>query len=345
MPKNNNSSRAIEKYQKTVKQLRLITSISLVLGIIAIFISIYSIYVVTPGFYSLLSSHVTTAANNTTAQTSKFPTFAGIDDPLNSTQLSVINNAPNSYFETAGLMYLNGSISNPIFTKTNAVTSFTYNNKTSVVYLGSITCIFCGENRWAMALALSRFGNFSKLFIGYSSLNDGDVPTLYWTSLDYNTSTTTIGNYYSSRYINFFSIDDVKPITGGFNLNTMPQMLSNIKARGNQTYVNAFDYIINLSSRNATAFTGTPYTIWGNYQFEGADAADFGNSTPTGGTVALSYMTHAQVFSQLAHPSDQFAWTEYAAADVYTAAICKSIGNSASVCSLPSIQEIETAFK
>ena len=78
--------------------------------------------------------------------------LVNIDQPLNATSLAVINNASNSYFETAGEMYLNGSIKNPVAYliggfKVNPVNGIIINNKPSVIYLGSITCVFCGENR------------------------------------------------------------------------------------------------------------------------------------------------------------------------------------------------------
>ncbi len=268
--------------------------------------------------------------------------------PLNSTSLAVINNAPNSYFQKAGALYLNGSLTSPVYTAANKVDRFIVNNKTSVVYLGSITCIFCAENRWAMALALSRFGTFSSLYTGYSSLGDGDVPTLYWTQVNYNGSSDAIGNHYSSPYINFVSIEDTNPITGGFSLNTPSQIATNLAHIGNNTYVRAFSYILNLSNNKTTAFQGTPYTIWGQEQFSGADAVDFGNTTTTG-TPGITLMSHGQILSQLSNPTNQFSWTEYAAADVYTASICKSLSNSTqtsiSACQLPSIMRLEQQLK
>jgi len=63
---------------------------------------------------------------------------------------------------------------------------------------------------------------------------------------------------------------------------------------------------------------------------------------PNNQTFPLTYMTHAQVLSQLAHPDDQFAYTEYAAADVYVAMVCSSINNTAPVCSPPAIKSLET---
>ncbi len=332
--------------QRSLHHLRIISYAAFILGALALVSSVLILYVLAPGIVHAVASHQSTTTPNATTSAAGSgglgSTLAGINTPLNSSALAVINNEPNAFFEQAGAAYLNGSLADPIFPSTNKVAGFAYNNKTTVLYLGSITCVFCGENRWAMALALSRFGSFSKLFIGYSSFGDHDLPTIYWTQVDYNGSTDEIGNYYSSNIITFLSIEDTHPITGGFVLNTLPQIESNIAAKGNSTYVKAFNYILNLSNNKTTAFQGTPYTIWGRYLFSGADAEVFGNSTPTSSTLPLTYMTHGQVLSQIANPTDQFAKGEYAAADLYVAAICKSINNNAEVCSLPAIVSMES---
>lgn len=291
-----------------------------------------------------------TTATNAIANTVTFGhTLAGINQQLNASALAVINGAPDSYFETAGLMYLNGSINNTVLTNFAGVNSLIVNGRPSVVYLGSITCIFCGENRWAMALALGRFGSFSRLFQGYSSFGDYDVPTLYWHAADYthrdslsvSSNAILTGSYYSSSYINFFPIEGQGNLTGGFFIQSLPIIGAEINNTGNSTYIGVFRYILSLQGSNSTLFRGTPYTIWGNRLFAGADAVDFGNSTPASSSLPLTYMTHAQVLSQLASPADQFAWTEYAAADVYIASVCTSINNTAQICSLSAIQKIE----
>ena len=271
-----------------------------------------------------------------TANASFGQRLTNINKPLNSSYLSVINNAPDSYFETAGLMLLNGSINNNVGVTPIKVNPFILNGKPTVIYLGSITCVFCGENRWAMALALGRFGNFSHLFEGYSSFGDHDLPTLYWSPSHYNISAEDLGNFYSSKYLNFISIDDAMPITGGFQLNSPALIQQRINATGNVPYKDAFEFIARLNN-----FQGTPYTIWGKYNVPGADAVDFGNSTPTTQNLTLTYMTHKDVFNALSKPSDQFAWTEYAAADIYIAMACSSINNSAPICTLPAIQQME----
>ncbi len=264
--------------------------------------------------------------------------LTGINSQLNQSELAVINNAPNSYFEIAGEMLLNGTVHNVIVTSSwQKVNNFTVNGKPSVIYYGSVTCIFCGENRWAMALALGKFGNFGHLFKGYSSLGDGDVPTLYWRPIEYSNTTMNIGSFYNSSYINFLSLEDSNPITGGFNLQTFQQVGSELNTTGNLAYIDAFSYINKIGT-----FSGTPYTIWGRYVVSGADAVDFGNTTPSAPPLPLTNMTHEQVLAQLANPNDQFAWTEYAGADVYIALTCASINNTAQVCSLPAIQKLES---
>ncbi len=289
---------------------------------------------ITPQYYLPKDPPITNATNATFGST-----LAGLNTQLNASQLSIINNASLSNYEKAGMMYLNGSFGTLVDGNANNVPQFVVNGKPSVIYFGSITCVFCGENRWAMALALSRFGNFSTLFFGYSSIGDHDVPTIYWAPAQYNESGDDLGSFYNSRYINFIAIEDTDPITGGFNLNSFPQIRSRINYTVNLAYEDAISYILNLSNVPKTAFQGTPYTIWGASQMNGADSIDFGNTT--GAQLGITTMTHQQILNEIANPSNQFGWLEYAGADIYIAMTCASINNSAPVCSLPAIRGIE----
>ncbi|MGC8671695.1 MAG: DUF929 family protein [Candidatus Micrarchaeia archaeon] len=350
-----------------VESTRLMAYTALAIGIVALIVLIYALL-------SRPSSTSTTALANKTTNVAPIVSYniksslitppsslasapvitqqqpfghrlTNINQPFNASELSAINNASDSFFEKAGEMLLNGSIDNQVGIKTNNVQMFIVNGKPSVIYLGSITCLVCGENSWAVALALSRFGSFSALYKGYTSFGDADLPTVYWAPAYYNSSgKDSLGNFYSSKYINFISIDDENPITSSFDLNPLNVISSNINASDNLAYEDAFSYIINYLGRNSsTAFQGgTPYMVWGSKQVNGADAFDVGNSTPAGDSFPLQRMTHFQVISQLANPNDQFAWTEYAAADLYVAMVCTSINNAAPVCSLPAIEELET---
>lgn len=333
-----NANSAVQQYKKTVSTLKAISTVSLLIGIVAIFIGAYALYTA----MNYKPSTVMYTSTTTIASQNSTGTLAGIDTPINASELAVINDAPGSYFIQAANMYLNGSIVNPVFPNAPAINTTSLGNQTTVVYLGSITCIYCGENRWAMALALSRFGNFSNLYTGYSSLGDGDVPTLYWSVDSINASTDDLGNSYSSEYVRFVSIEDTHPISGGFALNPLPVIDQNVASSNNHLYIKAMNLVLNLSKSNGTAFQGTPYTIWGNRLFMGADASDFGNSTSFTGLPPLSGMTHAQVFAELSKPNDQFGWTEYAAADIYIASLCASTPRpGAPICSNSAIQALE----
>ncbi len=263
--------------------------------------------------------------------------LTNISEPINASDLAIINNAPDSYFETAGEMLLNGTIQNQIITapynKSNQYPAFIIGGKPSVIYVGAISCVFCGEGRWAMALALSRFGNFSRLYYGYSSFGDYDLPTLYWNQDNYTTSAGVgYGNYYSSKYINFISSDYESPIINGFTVQPIPFFIKNAP---NATYASALEFM------NSTGkFAGTPFTFWGTTLLDYAVGEVFGNSTPTT-NLPLEYETHSQVFSQLKSFNDQFSWSEYATADVYAAYTCGAINNTDAFCTLPAIKSLE----
>ncbi len=258
-----------------------------------------------------------------------------INSAFSSEELAIIDRATNNYFEVAGEMLLNGTLKNIVSPSVTASYSLKVDGKYSVIYLGAISCIFCGENRWAMALALSRFGNFSQLFKGYSSLGDGDVPTIYWRPDEYAAnSSVDIGNFYNSSLINFLSIEYASPITANFQMQTVTYISQYLEGAGSQAYYTAMEAI--TANNN---FAGTPYTIWGKFSVSGADATVLGNAT---GSLSIENMTHDQVLNQLASPRDQFAWSDYAAADIYVALTCASLKSSLSVCALPAIVKIQS---
>ncbi len=300
--------------------------------------------------YILLGYYGRTPATTTTATTvppvpanvseSGFGhTIAGINRPFNSTELSIINGAPNSYYEIAAKMLLNGTLTNYVWNRpvnsSTTTNGFVVGGRPSVVYIGALSCIYCGENRWAMALALSRFGSFGSLYYGYSSFGDGDLPTIYWEPYNYTTSAgVAYGNGYSSNVVNFISADYESPVTQNFQLQPMGYFISHAP---NGTVANAIEFM-----NETRMFQGTPFTLWGNYLMPGADAVVFGNYMPKNSTLPLEYMTHSQVLGQLAGFDSQFAYSEYAAADVYAAFVCASTANRPQFCSLPSMPALES---
>jgi Domain of unknown function (DUF929) len=260
--------------------------------------------------------------------------LTNLNVPLNASELAVFNNASDAYFVTAAQMYLNRSLAIPIGATVSAAPLLVVNGKPSVTYLGAISCVYCGENRWAMALALSRFGEFQHLFKGYSALQDQDVPTVYWAPAHYNaTQAVEYGNFYSSSYINFISIEYSSPIRQGFSMGALSYFQQEAVMTGNPIYGNATKVIISLNN-----YAGTPYTIWGKFSVPGADASNFGDANPNATTtLPIASLTHEQILSMLANPNTPFAWNEYAAADFYVSLMCASMTTPAPVCAMPSI--------
>lgn len=277
-----------------------------------------------------LNTQVSGSSNQTQKQTSA---LVGINQPLNASQLAVINNEPLSYYEIAGEKLLNGTLTNQVeTTKYAQYNALIINGKPSVIYVGAITCPYCGENRWAMQLALAKFGNFTALYKGYSSLSDGDVPTLYFSQVNYTTPAgVDFRSSYRSNLINFFSAEYESPLTQGFQVQPISYFIAKAPDQANATALSFMD--------STGKFQGTPFTFWGTSLVTGADAVIFGNSSQSQ-SMLNGGETHNQILYQLQNFNDQLAYSEYAAADVYIAQVCPSINDSAPVCNLPAIQKI-----
>ncbi len=347
MPKDEIGGREIARKLDAISiTLYIITALLVIVVALMVYQSLFKPAYVYQQPANTIIKNTTSLTNHSTANTSKYNfghRLTNIDVPLNSSALAVFNFAPNSYFETAGEMLLNGSITNQVMdvpvSNSSIFKPLMINGKPTVIYIGAISCIFCGENRWAMALALGRFGNFSNLYTGYSSFGDHDVPTLYWTADNYTTPENVgFGNSYTSKYINFISADYESPIVQGFEVQPLSYFVSKASSV-NQTYLKAMEF---MNSTNQ--FQGTPFTFWGKYLVGGADAVDFSNSSSSS-NLTLEYMTHAQMYNELSNPNDQIGWTEYAGADVYIAYICSTLNSTGSaeppICSLPAIKSIE----
>ncbi len=334
MPKSKQSSKKPNKLESRLKLFKITTAIFAFISVIlALVVSYPSINVLIKGQPAGLR-------------------LTGIDQPLSSAELSTINNAPNSYFETAGSMLLNLSLygeqmHNNTYTGTVFVQPtasrlpLIVGGKPSVVYIGATSCVYCAENRWAMALALSRFGNFTALYKGYSALGDADVPTIYWNIDSYTSNgTAEYGNHYNSNYINFFSAEYATNISKGFSfVNSANPISYFINNAPNQSYRQAMQYMNSTGS-----FTGTPFTLWGTAINGGADAVVFGIpvANQSSSLPPMSYLTHQQIINEFKGFNTTFAVQEYAAADVYVAETCSAIGNSAPACALPAITTLES---
>ncbi|MGN6791598.1 MAG: DUF929 family protein [Streptosporangiaceae bacterium] len=168
--------------------------------------------------------------------------------------------------------------------------------KPQIVYVGAEYCPFCAAERWAIAVALSRFGTFSGLHLIHSSSTDMDPNT---PTLSFYKST------YTSKYVSFNPTEaqtvdraPLQPITA---------MVKSLMA----TY-------------DAPPYVPSGYN--NSYPF-----VDFGNKYVIAGAsydpALLANLSWGQVAADLANPSSTVGKAIDATANRITAAICTMTGN------------------
>lgn len=209
------------------------------------------------------------------------------------------------------------AVSKPISIKAPALK---VNNKPEVLYEGAEYCPYCATERWAITVALSKFGTFSNLKATHSSTTD----------VYPNTQTVSYyGSSYSSKYITFTPIEVYTNIpngSGGYTtLQTPTQSESSI--------INKYDATPYLPSSSAGSI---PFIDFGG-RFLSAGAT----YEPT----VLQNKSLSTIASSLADPTSPIAKGADGAANTIIATICKLTNNQpASTCTTPVVQAIETSL-
>jgi len=216
---------------------------------------------------------------------------------------------------------------NAVGTGNGAVTSkpstisgstLTENGKPEMLFFGAEYCPYCAAERWAMIVALSRFGTFKGLATVHSALSNGagdaepdpDTPSF-----------TFLHATYSSKYLTFTPVE----------LETNIPDPSNGEYTSLQTPTAAEQA---LSTKYAGPDGSIPWIDFGNhYMISGVSydpAVLDGNS----------WLTNA---TDLSNPSSPVAQAVDGTANYITAAICKGMTNNqpASACT-PAVQALES---
>ena len=248
-------------------------------------------------------------------------------------------------------------------------TSLEQNGKPTIVYFGAQGCPFCAQMRWILAVALSRFGNFSQLFYDRSSTNDWNVPTLMFNFSskvfneatvqpaisngqapygDANPTPIVSGAYYTSNYINFEPFDEMG---GSFLINTTGIAQISPFAYNDVYIPSGYGFNeSNPSSVTADGFGITNFFLGGVPFFDINNQFVFDGSINNAGTILDSstgtvfsqYSTHQDILNSIESPaSGSFGQTVLGGANILTADICETINNTAPVCSLSYIQGLE----
>jgi thiol-disulfide isomerase/thioredoxin len=178
--------------------------------------------------------------------------------------------------------------------------------KPEMLYIGAEWCPYCAAERWAMAVALSRFGTFSPLRGIHSS------------SSDVYPSTATLSFYkstYTSKYLVFTPVE-----TEDTNRNALQPPTA------------------------AQQALWTKYDPPGN-TFPFIDFGNRFLATVTYNPGVLQGLTWSKIASDLHDPSSAVAKGAVGSANVFTAAICRLTGNApASVCTTAPVSAIEKSL-
>ncbi len=219
-----------------------------------------------------------------------------------------ITSVPSSTLTSVGT----GTADTKSVAAVSSAKKLTSGGKPEVLYIGAQYCPYCATERWAMAVALSRFGTFN----GLSGIHSAGGQEVY-------PHTATLNFYkasYASKYLTFTPVEQEtvseKPLE---NTTTAENVL--LTKYDSPPYVSA-------SEQGAIPFID----FGGKYFVHGAQYDP----------QVLSGQTWAQVAAALKDPSSAIAKGADGSANMITAAICKTTNNQPSnVCTSPTIKTIE----
>ena len=188
-----------------------------------------------------------------------------------------------------------------------------------IIYYGAEYCPYCAGERWAMIVALSRFGSFSGLQTTHSASDDvyPNTPTF-----------TFYGSSYQSQYLDFTPIElqTNQRVNGQYSTLQTP-------TPDQQQLFQRLDAPPYVQSEGAG---GIPFITFANqYVISGSTVA------PS----VLQGQSWDQIASRLNDPNTAESKAIVGGANQATAAICAATNNNpATVCGQPAIKKIEASL-
>jgi len=240
------------------------------------------------------------SAPGTAAAASEGPTGAALHSLV-----ADVTSVPASVLDTVG----GGDLAADGMTKVNG-TPLTSGGKPELLYIGADFCPYCAAERWAMIIALSRFGTFSGLSTIHSSTTDVDPDTPTF---------TFYGSSYTSKYLSFVSVEETTNYRQGNSASPSVQYVSlQTPTAAEQSLLNTYD--------PGSDGSPIPFIDIGNKYVEISNLAPYGPQD-------LAGLTWSQIAAALRDPSSSVARGIDASANYLTAGICEMTGNQpASAC-------------
>lgn len=190
--------------------------------------------------------------------------------------------------------------------------ALTQNGKPEMLYVGAEYCPYCAAERWAMVVALSRFGTFSGLQTVHSSSSDVYANTPTWTF--YKSS-------YTSKYLSFTPVEQ---------LSNIPDKSSSAGYTALQSTTSAQQALMNTYDTQGSI----PFVDMGNKFVQVGNPTGFGPQVLTG-------KSWSQIAAALKQPSSAIAKGVDGAANYMTAAICKLTSNQPATACTPVVKQLE----
>jgi Domain of unknown function (DUF929) len=210
-----------------------------------------------------------------------------------------------------------GGFGNKIQTITGNPTPLASGGKPEMLYVGAEYCPYCGVTRWAMIVALSRFGTFSGLSTVHSSSTDVYPNTPSWTF--YKSS-------YTSKYLTF----------------TPVELQTNIPDPNNTPPYTNLQTPTSAQQALLTKYDTAPYTT----QDGAVPFIDFGNKYLMIGSPfipsVLDGLSWSTIANDLHNPKSAVAEAVDGTANYFTAAICKLTGNQPASACTSTVQSLES---
>jgi thiol-disulfide isomerase/thioredoxin len=225
---------------------------------------------------------------------------------LSASVVSDLSAVPASTLNAVGA----GTANPQTFIKITKGAPLTSNGKPEVLYVGAEYCPYCATERWAMVVALSRFGTFTGLHGIHSDPSDvyPNTPTL-----------TFYKSTYKSNYINFTPVETQTVSKASL------QSLTSAQNKIFSTY-DAPPYV------SAQAKGTIPFVDFGNkYMINGA------SYNPQ----VLAGKSWSEVAAALKDPSSAIAKGADGTANMITARICQLTNNQPASACTPVVKAME----
>jgi hypothetical protein len=200
---------------------------------------------------------------------------------------AAVTAVPPAVLDAVGLGKV-GSLPRP----TSGQQTLTSNGKPLVVYIGAEYCPYCAAQRWALVVALSRFGVFTGLTVTHSATDDIYPDTI---TMSFH------GAVYASQYLEFQGVETHTNIRSGNGYTTLDKL------------TDQQDQVMRIHNASGSI----PFLDFGNrYVLSGAS---FSPQLLAGKSVD-------EISAALSDPHSEIAQAVNGAANAFTAAICQLTG-------------------